>query len=66
MWTTRSGNLTVFRASMRRIAEIHTARSGAEALERLAQEEFSSQTCLIRQRRSEAEPSRHVSRLRRR
>jgi response regulator RpfG family c-di-GMP phosphodiesterase len=35
------GNLTVFRASMRRIAEIHTARSGAEALERLAQEEFS-------------------------
>lgn len=34
------GNLTVFRASLRRFADIHTARSGAEALERLAEEQF--------------------------
>ncbi len=34
------GNLTVFRASLRRFADIHTVSSGAEALARLAEEEF--------------------------
>ncbi len=34
------GNLTVFRASLRRFADIRTARSGAEALEILEQECF--------------------------
>ncbi len=34
------GNLTVFRASMRRYADVRTATSGAEALEILKTEEF--------------------------